>query len=90
MGDLIARVPADLFWAVVVGYLLGAATVWRFASYVERMRDSVRHGKHHWERSVQFWRDARNNVAGLVAATGIVVVAVTLIGSLVWARVTAG
>lgn len=90
MGDLIGRVPADLFWVLIVGYVLGAATVWRFASYVERMRDSIRHARHHLERSVQFWRDARNNVAGLVAATGVVAVAVGVLGSLVWARITAG
>jgi hypothetical protein len=88
MRDLINMIPADVFWSLVAGWFLGGATVWRFASYVERIRDAIRHAKHHWERAADFYRYATSNIAGLLAASVLVVAVLGGIGVMAWMRAT--
>lgn len=88
MRDLINRIPTDVFWTAVVFWFLGAATVWRFARYLERIHDAVKHARHHWERAVDFTRFARNNVVGMAMASITVVCVLITIGSLAWIRAT--
>lgn len=88
MRDLINRIPADVFWSLVIGWLAGGATVWRFARHVERFRDAMRNARHHWERAIDFYRYARNNVFGLIAASIIVLAVIGAIGTLAYVRAT--
>lgn len=88
MQDMINQIPADVFWTAVVFWFVGAATVWRFARYVERFRDAVSHAKHHWDRAVDFYGHARNNVVGMAAASVVVLGVLFAIGSLAYIRAT--
>jgi hypothetical protein len=86
--DLINRIPTDIFWALVAGWFLGGATVWRFARYLERFRDALRHARHHWERSMDFYRFATSNIAGMIAASVVVLCVLGFIGTLAYVRAT--
>lgn len=88
VGDLVGSVDPGLFWGLVCGWVLGGLTVWRFARYVERFRDAVRHARHHFARSVEFVRFARSNVAGMVAASALVAVSAGVIATLVFMRLS--
>jgi hypothetical protein len=88
MEQLLDRVPAALFWGLVAGWVFGVWTAWRFARYVERFRDAVNHARHHYARAIEFVRFAKSNVVGLVMASGVFLVVVGGVGTLVWMRVT--
>ncbi len=90
MGSLIDQVPAAVFWSLVVGWVLGALSAWRFARVLERMRDAVRHAQHHYRAALGFASHARGNVVAMVYALAVFAGVLGVVGCLAWARVTGG
>lgn len=87
MESLIEQVPPMLFWGLIVGWVLGALTAWRFARHLERLRDAVRQAKHHYRRAADFVTYARSNVASMLYAGGFFVAVLGVVGWLAWSRV---
>jgi hypothetical protein len=88
MRELIARVPADVFWALLCGWVLGVMTAWRFTSLLERMKDAVRHAKYHWERGKTFVTYVKDNVKGLVMAAGALLLVTGVVGYIAYLRLS--
>lgn len=88
MKELIASVDAGLFWGVVVGFVLGVVTSWRFARIFERFRDAVWQTKSHFRKALEFYRFASEHLTLLVSAGVLGVVVSAGVGFLVYLRVT--
>jgi hypothetical protein len=88
MGELISRVDAGLFWGLIIGFGLGMWSTWRFARLFERVRDAVKHAKHHYSRAVEFALWAKSNVVAMVFSGVAFITVMGAVGFLVYLRVT--
>jgi predicted ABC-type sugar transport system permease subunit len=87
VGRIVDQIPMDIFWTLIVGWLLGVLSAWRVTSLIARMRDAIGHARHHYARAVDFVRYARDNVAALIFTGMSFVAVVGLIGGVVWLRI---
>jgi sterol desaturase/sphingolipid hydroxylase (fatty acid hydroxylase superfamily) len=88
MHDLLSKIPMSYFLTACISFVFGIMTSWRFARYVERMRDAVRHAKHHYARALDFVSDVRNNIAGLALTAAFFGLIAVGIGWMVVVRIT--
>ena len=86
--ELIDSVDGGFFWGTLLGLFAGALISWRFARTLERFRDAVRHAVHHWQRAIDFWSHARDNIGALIVGGLGMLALVAALGALAWMRAT--